>query len=105
MRPTYCRLRLCNPQVSAAGNPYNASDMSHVLHNDSSSVLIDAKRELQKEKALLASLKQQTQNNSNKDGEDAEMEDAENGREESMSEDDSDDDSDRKGMIKTIPSQ
>ncbi|XP_058799695.1 kinesin-like protein KIF21A isoform X2 [Phymastichus coffea] len=82
-------------QVSAAGNPYTVSDMSHVLHSDSSSVLIEAKRELQKEKALLASLKQQTQTISNKDGEDAEMEDAENGQE-SMSEDESDDDSDRK---------
>ncbi|XP_014212531.1 kinesin-like protein KIF21A isoform X2 [Copidosoma floridanum] len=84
-----------NLQMNAASNPY-ATDVSH--NNDSSSLLLDAKKELQKEKALLASLKNQQAQNSNmtgKDTEDADMEDAENGQE-SMSEDESDDDSDRK---------
>lgn len=86
-------------QISAASNPY-AAEMQH-----SSSLLLDAKKELQKEKALLASLKNQQgqniNNTSGKDGEDAEMKDAENGHE-SMSEDESDDDSDRKGKKKQI---
>lgn len=85
--------------MSAASNPYG--DMSHVLHNDSSSLLLDAKKELQKEKALLASLKNQQGQNPNiggRDGDDGDMEDTENGQD-SMSEDESDDDSDRKGMM------
>ncbi|XP_008211274.1 kinesin-like protein KIF21A isoform X4 [Nasonia vitripennis] len=83
-------------QMSAASNPYG--DMSHVIHNDSSSILLDAKKELQREKALLASLKNQQAQNSNmssRDGDDGDMDDTENGQE-SMSEDESDDDSDRK---------
>jgi hypothetical protein len=73
--------------------------MSHVLHDDSSSLILDAKKELQKEKALVASLKNQQAQNSNvvaREGEEGDMDDTEIGQE-SMSEDDSEDDSDRKG--------
>lgn len=86
--------------MNAAGNNHY-SDISHsVIHNDSSSLIMDAKKELQKEKALLAGLKnQQTKNsNSTRDGEVGEVEETENGQE-SMSEDESDDDSDRKGIF------
>ena len=85
-----------------AANPYG--DVSHVLHNDSSSILMDAKKELQKEKTLLDTLKNQRAQNSNasnnKDGDDNDIDDTENGQE-SMSEDESGDDSDRKGMAMT----
>ena len=80
-------------------NPY--SESSYVIHSDSSSILNDAKRELQKEIDLLAALKeQQTLNStiSSKEGEDGDNDDTENGQE-SMSEDESDDDSDRKGTF------
>ncbi|XP_008211276.1 kinesin-like protein KIF21A isoform X7 [Nasonia vitripennis] len=92
----YQQLKKRQMHMSAASNPYG--DMSHVIHNDSSSILLDAKKELQREKALLASLKNQQAQNSNmssRDGDDGDMDDTENGQE-SMSEDESDDDSDRK---------
>ncbi|XP_014239134.1 kinesin-like protein KIF21A isoform X2 [Trichogramma pretiosum] len=92
-----------NLQINAASNPYNNDTMSHVLHGDSASLIMDAKKELQKEKALLASLKNQQSHNSNispresgggGDADDGDMDDTENGHE-SMSEDESDDE-DRK---------
>lgn len=78
-------------------NPYN--DTSYVINSDSSSVLNDAKRELQKERDLLATLKEQHTLNStisSREGDDGDNDDTENGQD-SMSEDESDDDSDRKG--------
>ncbi|XP_015188090.1 PREDICTED: kinesin-like protein KIF21B isoform X4 [Polistes dominula] len=91
----YQQLKKRQIQVNAA-NPYG--DSSYILQSDSSSVLIDAKKELQKEVEALAALKeQQTQNANvtNKAVDEAEIDDTENGQE-SISEDDSDDDSDRK---------
>ncbi|KAJ8673462.1 hypothetical protein QAD02_004724 [Eretmocerus hayati] len=97
----YQQLKKRQMHMSAASNPYGGGggggDMSNILHNDSSSLLLDAKKELQKEKALLASLKNQQAQNTN----DADVEDTENGHE-SMSEDESDDDSDRKGIYNEI---
>lgn len=84
-------------------NPYN--DTSYAINSDSSSVLNDAKRELQKERDLLATLKeQQTLNStmSSREGDEGDNDDTENGQD-SMSEDESDDDSDRKGKLKKIP--
>lgn len=86
-------------QINAV-NPYN--DTSYVINSDSSSVLNDAKRELQKEMDLLATLKEQHTLNStmsSREGDDGDNDDTENGQD-SMSEDESDDDSDRKGKYK-----
>ncbi|XP_063982533.1 kinesin-like protein KIF21A isoform X1 [Diachasmimorpha longicaudata] len=82
----YQQLKKRQLQVQAA-NPY--SEPSYAF-GDSSSVLADAKRELQKEMDTLAALKGQQNND-----EDNEADGAENGQE-SMSDDESDDDSDRK---------
>ncbi|XP_014613331.1 PREDICTED: kinesin-like protein KIF21B isoform X4 [Polistes canadensis] len=91
----YQQLKKRQIQVNAA-NAYG--DSSYILQSDSSTVLIDAKKELQKEVEALAALKeQQTQNANvtNKAVDETEIDDTENGQE-SISEDDSDDDSDRK---------
>lgn len=85
-----------------AANPYG--DSSYILQSDSSSVLIDAKKELQKEVEALAALKEQqmqSANTTNKAVDETEIDDTENGQD-SISEDDSDDDSDRKGMFSYI---
>ena len=93
----YQQLKKRQMQISTMNNTH--SDLSPILQNNS--LLLDAKKELQKEKALLANLKsQQASLNSNmsiRNGEDPDMEDTENGQE-SMSEDESDDDSERKGL-------
>ncbi|XP_012258571.2 kinesin-like protein KIF21A isoform X3 [Athalia rosae] len=92
----YQQLKKRKNQVNAA-NPYGES--SYVFHSDSSSVLVEAKKELQKEISTLAILKGQHGPNSNTsprmDGEDGEHEENDNVQE-SMSEDESEDDSDRK---------
>ncbi|CAB0032006.1 unnamed protein product [Trichogramma brassicae] len=99
----YQQLKKRQMHINAASNPYNNDTMAHVLHGDSASLIMDAKKELQKEKALLASLKNQQSHNSNispresgggGDADDGDMDDTENGHE-SMSEDESDDE-DRK---------
>lgn len=85
-----------------AANPYG--DSSYILQSDSSSVLIDAKKELQKEVEALAALKEQqmqSANTTNKAVDETEIDDTENGQD-SISEDDSNDDSDRKGMLSYI---
>lgn len=83
-------------QVHAA-NPYG--DSSYAFSGDSPSILVEAKKELQKEMDALAALKGQSVQSSaaaaKDDEEDADADNTENGQE-SMSEDDSDDDSDRK---------
>lgn len=86
-------------QVNAA-NPYG--DSGYIFHSDSTSLLSDAKKELQKEIDALTALKEQqasTTNSSIKTGDDGEGDDTEIGQD-SASEDDSDDDSDRKGIFK-----
>ncbi|XP_047368356.1 kinesin-like protein KIF21A isoform X1 [Vespa velutina] len=91
----YHQLKKRQMQVNAA-NPYG--DSSYILQSDSSSVLIDAKKELQKEVEALAALKEQQMqsvNTTNKAVDETEIDDTENGQD-SISEDDSDDDSDRK---------
>ncbi|XP_015597842.1 kinesin-like protein KIF21A isoform X2 [Cephus cinctus] len=91
----YQQLKKRQMQVNAA-HPYG--DSSYILHSDSSSLLVDAKKELQKEIDALVTLKEQQSHNANvssKEAEDAEADDNENGQE-SMTDDDSDDDSDRK---------
>lgn len=91
----YQQLKRRKAQINAV-NPYN--DTSYAINSDSSSVLNDAKRELQKERDLLATLKeQQTLNStmSSREGDEGDNDDTENGQD-SMSEDESDDDSDRK---------
>lgn len=84
-------------QVNAA-NPYG--DSGYIFHSDSTSVLNDAKKELQKEIETLTALKEQhghTSNIAGKTGDETEGDDTEAGQD-SVSEDDSDDDSDRKGI-------
>jgi len=64
--------------------------------------LIDAKRDVEKEIETLRTLKEQySHSNIIKSMDEAEIDDAENAQD-SVSEDDSDDDSDRKGMFKYI---
>jgi len=64
--------------------------------------LIDAKKDVEKEIETLRTLKEQySHSNIIKSMDEAEIDDAENAQD-SVSEDDSDDDSDRKGMFKYI---
>lgn len=81
-----------------AANPYGDSS----FHSDSASVLIDAKKDVEKEIEALKALKEQYSYNSNsntiKSVDEGEVEDTENAQD-SVSEDDSDDDSDRKGKF------
>ncbi|XP_012061286.1 PREDICTED: kinesin-like protein KIF21A [Atta cephalotes] len=87
----YQQLKKRQMQVSAA-NPYGDSS----FHSDSTSVLIDAKRDVEKEIETLRTLKEQySHSNIIKSMDEAEIDDAENAQD-SVSEDDSDDDSDRK---------
>ncbi|CAK9813758.1 Kinesin-like protein KIF21A [Anthophora quadrimaculata] len=91
----YQQLKKRQIQVNAA-NPYG--DSGYIFHSDSSSVLNEAKKEVQKEMETLTALKGQqahTTNTANKMGDEGEGDDAETGQD-SVSEDDSDDDSDRK---------
>ncbi|XP_033324332.1 kinesin-like protein 31E isoform X1 [Megalopta genalis] len=91
----YQQLKKRQLQVNAA-NPYG--DSGYVFQNDSTSVLNDAKKELQKEIETLSALKEQqaySGNTANKVSEEGEGDDAEVVQD-SASEDDSDDDSDRK---------
>ncbi|XP_046473383.1 kinesin-like protein KIF21A isoform X2 [Neodiprion pinetum] len=92
----YQQLKKRQVQVNAA-NLYG--EPSYVFHNDSSSVLAEAKKELQKEINTLAALKEQHTPNSNTsakvEGEDGEQEENDNVHE-FMSEDESEDDADRK---------
>lgn len=77
------------------GNSY--SDASYAFQGESSSVLVEAKKELQKERDALAALKEQQSQSTGMrpDEDDPEADNTENGQE-SLSEDDSEDDSDRK---------
>ncbi|KYN06791.1 Kinesin-like protein KIF21A [Cyphomyrmex costatus] len=88
----YQQLKKRQMQVNAA-NPYGDSS----FHSDSASVLIDAKRDVEKEIETLRTLKEQYNHGSNtiKSVDEGEIDDAENAQD-SVSEDDSDDDSDRK---------
>ncbi|KAG5313411.1 KI21A protein, partial [Acromyrmex insinuator] len=86
----YQQLKKRQMQVSAA-NPYGDSS----FHSDSASVLIDAKRDVEKEIETLRTLKEQYSSNTIKSVDEGEIDDAENAQD-SVSEDDSDDDSDRK---------
>ena len=64
--------------------------------------MIDAKKDVEKEIETLRTLKEQySHSNIIKSMDEAEIDDAENAQD-SVSEDDSDDDSDRKGMFKYI---
>lgn len=75
-----------------------------MFHSDSTSVLNDAKKELQKEIDALTALKEQqayTSSTTGKTGDEGEGDDTEVGQD-SASEDDSDDDSDRKGIFQCI---
>lgn len=87
-------------QVNAA-NPYGDSS----FHSDSSTVLSDAKRDLEKEIETWKTLKEQYShsNTSVKAADEGEIDDTENAQD-SVSEDDSDDDSDRKGMFRDTTS-
>ncbi|XP_011860622.1 PREDICTED: kinesin-like protein KIF21A isoform X3 [Vollenhovia emeryi] len=89
----YQQLKKRQMQVNAA-NPYGDSSS---FHSDSASVLVDAKRDVEKEMETLRALKEQYSHGANttKSVDEAEMDDAENAQD-SVSEDDSDDDSDRK---------
>lgn len=81
----------------SAANPYGDS----LFHSDSASVLINAKKDVEKEMEALKVLKEQYSynvSNTTKVGDEGELEDAENAQD-SVSEDDSDDDSDRKGNV------
>lgn len=65
--------------------------------------MIDAKRDVEKEREALRALKEQYSHSGNtaKSAEEGgEVDDAENAQQDSVSEDDSDDDSDRKGTFK-----
>ncbi|KAG5345472.1 KI21A protein, partial [Acromyrmex charruanus] len=86
----YQQLKKRQMQVSAA-NPYGDSS----FHSDSASVLIDAKKDVEKEIETLRILKEQYSSNTIKSVDEGEIDDAENAQD-SISEDDSDDDSDRK---------
>ncbi|KYQ49493.1 Kinesin-like protein KIF21A, partial [Trachymyrmex zeteki] len=86
----YQQLKKRQMQVNAA-NPYGDSS----FHSDSASVLIDAKRDVEKEIETLRALKDQYSGNTIKSVDEGEIDDAENAQD-SVSEDDSDDDSDRK---------
>ncbi|KYM81545.1 Kinesin-like protein KIF21A [Atta colombica] len=87
----YQQLKKRQMQVSAA-NPYGDSS----FHSDSTSVLIDAKRDVEKEIETLRTLKEQySHSNIIKSMDETEIDDTENAQD-SVSEDDSDDDSDRK---------
>ncbi|XP_018374136.1 PREDICTED: kinesin-like protein KIF21A isoform X2 [Trachymyrmex cornetzi] len=88
----YQQLKKRQMQVNAA-NPYGDSS----FHSDSASVLIDAKRDVEKEIETLRTLKEQYSHSGNtiKSVDEGEIDDAENAQD-SVSEDDSDDDSDRK---------
>ncbi|XP_018357316.1 PREDICTED: kinesin-like protein KIF21A isoform X2 [Trachymyrmex septentrionalis] len=86
----YQQLKKRQMQVNAA-NPYGDSS----FHSDSASVLIDAKRDVEKEIETLRTLKEQYSGNTIKSIDEGEMDDTENAQD-SVSEDDSDDDSDRK---------
>ncbi|XP_031825671.1 kinesin-like protein 31E isoform X2 [Nomia melanderi] len=91
----YQQLKKRQMQVNAA-NPYG--DSGYMFQSDSTSVLSDAKKELQKEIETLTALKEQqvyNTNTANKVGEEGEGDDVEVVQD-SASEDDSDDDSDRK---------
>ncbi|KAG5317410.1 KI21A protein, partial [Pseudoatta argentina] len=86
----YQQLKKRQMQVTAA-NPYGDSS----FHSDSASVLIDAKKDVEKEIETLRTLKEQYSSNTIKSVDEGEIDDAENAQD-SVSEDDSDDDSDRK---------
>ncbi|XP_077269576.1 kinesin-like protein 31E isoform X2 [Temnothorax americanus] len=88
----YQQLKKRQMQVNAA-NPYGDSS----FHSDSASVLIDAKRDVEKEMETLRALKEQHSHggNTTRSMDEGEIDDAENAQD-SASEDDSDDDSDRK---------
>ncbi|KOC64824.1 Kinesin-like protein KIF21A, partial [Habropoda laboriosa] len=91
----YQQIKKRQIQVNAA-NPYG--DSGYIFHSDSTSVLSDAKKEVQKEIETLTALKGQqihTINTASKMGDEGEGDDVEAGQD-SVSEDDSDDDSDRK---------
>ncbi|KAG7203017.1 hypothetical protein KM043_010144 [Ampulex compressa] len=90
----YQQLKKRQMQVNAA-NPYG--DSPYISHSDSSSVLNDAKKELQKEIDALSALKEQHAHSANtsKSADDADVDDTEIAQD-SVSEDDSDDDSGRK---------
>ncbi|XP_076284320.1 kinesin-like protein 31E isoform X1 [Lasioglossum baleicum] len=89
----YQQLKKRQMQVNAA-NPYG--DSGYVFQSDSTSVLNDAKKDVQKEIETLTALKeQQSYSGSTANKEEGEGDDAEVGQE-SASEDDSDNDSDRK---------
>ncbi|XP_043277094.1 kinesin-like protein KIF21A isoform X2 [Venturia canescens] len=92
----YQQLKKRQMQVHG-GNSY--SDSSYAFQGDSSSVLVEAKKELQKERDALAALKEQQSQSTGMsirvDDDDVEADNTENGQE-SLSEDDTDDDSDRK---------
>ncbi|EFN70720.1 Kinesin-like protein KIF21B [Camponotus floridanus] len=86
----YQQLKKRQMQVSAA-NPYGDSS----FHSDSASVLIDAKRDVEKEIETLKALKEQYSHSSiTAKSDEGEIEDTENAQD-SVSEDDSDDDSDQ----------
>ncbi|KAL6259324.1 hypothetical protein P5V15_009240 [Pogonomyrmex californicus] len=88
----YQQLKKRQMLVNAA-NPYGDSS----YHSDSISVLIDAKRDVEKEMEMLKALKEQYSHSGNaiKSMDEGEIDDTENVQD-SVSEDDSDDDSDRK---------
>ncbi|XP_072757239.1 kinesin-like protein KIF21A isoform X4 [Anoplolepis gracilipes] len=88
----YQQLKKRQMQVSAA-NPYGDSS----FHSDSVTVLIDAKKDVEKEMETLKALKEQYSHSSitAKSVDEGEIDYAENAQD-SVSEDDSDDDSDRK---------
>ncbi|XP_076638046.1 kinesin-like protein 31E isoform X3 [Colletes latitarsis] len=91
----YQQLKKRQMQVNAA-NPYG--DSGYIFQSDSTSVLNDAKKELQKEMDALTALKEQQAygtNTASKTGDEGEGDDTEVGQD-TASEDDSDDDSDRK---------
>ncbi|XP_011696601.1 PREDICTED: kinesin-like protein KIF21A isoform X2 [Wasmannia auropunctata] len=89
----YQQLKKRQMQVNAA-NPYGDSSS---FHSDSATVLIDAKRDVEKEIEALRALKEQYSHGGNitKSVDEGEMDDTENAQD-SVSEDESDDDSDRK---------
>ncbi|XP_032663629.1 kinesin-like protein KIF21A isoform X2 [Odontomachus brunneus] len=88
----YQQLKKRQMQVNAA-NPYGDSS----FHSDSATVLVDAKKDLEKEIETWKALKEQygQSNVSVKAVDEGEIDDTENAQD-SVSEDDSDDDSDRK---------
>ncbi|XP_076762768.1 kinesin-like protein 31E [Xylocopa sonorina] len=87
----YQQLKKRQIQVNAA-NPYG--DSGYIFHSDSTSVLNDAKKEVQKEIEVLTALKEQHAHTTSTTGKMGD--EGGEGGQDSVSEDDSDDDSDRK---------